>query len=57
MLEEIVGELEDELDEPTKAITKAPDGSFLVEGRMDIDALNEALDTDFSTRNGKLWPA
>lgn len=48
MLEEIVGELEDELDEPSKAITETPDGAFLVEGRTEIDALNHVLDSDFS---------
>ena len=48
MLEEIVGELEDELDEPSRQITEEADGSYLVEGRMEIDALNHVLETEFS---------
>lgn len=48
ILEEIVGELEDELDEPSSQITETADGAFLVEGRMEIDALNNVLETDFA---------
>jgi len=48
MLEEIVGELEDELDEPAGGIVETAEGAFLVEGRMDIDALNEVLGAAFS---------
>ncbi len=47
ILEEIVGELEDELDVPQRRISEQPDGSFLVEGRTEVDRINEALDTDF----------
>lgn len=48
ILEEIVGELEDELDEPSRAVVEAPDGSFLIEGRTEIDHLNDLLGADFS---------
>lgn len=48
MLEEIVGELEDELDEPSRRITEVAGGAYLVEGRLEIDALNHVLETDFS---------
>ena len=48
MLEEIVGEFEDELDELSVQITEAPDGVYLVDGRTEIDLLNETLDADFS---------
>jgi CBS domain containing-hemolysin-like protein len=48
ILEEIVGELEDELDEPSRQITETADGVFLVEGRMEIDALNNVLETAFT---------
>jgi putative hemolysin len=47
ILEEIVGELEDELDVPQRAVTESPDGSWAVEGRIEIDRLNELIGTDF----------
>lgn len=47
ILEEIVGELEDELDVPQRAITESPDGSWVVEGRIEIDRLNEVIGADF----------
>ncbi len=47
ILEEIVGELEDELDVPPRQVTEHPDGTFVVEGRTEIDALNDRLGTDF----------
>lgn len=47
ILEEIVGELEDELDVPQRQITELAGGLFLVEGRTDIDVLNERLAADF----------
>jgi CBS domain containing-hemolysin-like protein len=47
ILEEIVGELEDELDEPLRRIQESADGSWLIEGRVEIDDVNDALGTDF----------
>ncbi|MEN6627297.1 MAG: hemolysin family protein [Candidatus Sumerlaeia bacterium] len=47
ILEEIVGELEDELDVPQRQITELTDGAFLVEGRTDLDELNERLGAEF----------
>ncbi|MBI3734965.1 HlyC/CorC family transporter [Candidatus Sumerlaeota bacterium] len=47
ILEEIVGELEDELDAPTPLIQEQPDGSYKIEGRLEIEDLNELLGTHF----------
>ena len=48
MLEEIVGELEDELDVPTPRIKENVDGSFLAEGRTEIHMVNDFLGVSFS---------
>lgn len=45
VIEEIVGELEDELDRPVTEIEEREDGSYLIEGRSDIDDVNEILGT------------
>lgn len=57
VIEEIVGELEDELDSPTVLISEQDDGSFLIEGRNDIEDAGEVLgvqfeDTDCDTFGG-----
>ncbi len=44
ILEELVGEIEDEFDRPEAHDVEAlPDGSFLVRGSMEIEAFNEAF--------------
>lgn len=43
ILEEIVGEIQDEHDTAPSAVTPLPDGSYLVAARIGIDELNEAL--------------
>jgi CBS domain containing-hemolysin-like protein len=43
-LEQIVGEIEDEYDEPEKKYEEYADGGYLIEGDMEIDPLNEQLD-------------
>lgn len=48
ILEEIVGDLEDELDAPSENIRELEDGSWLVEARMEIEDVNEAIDAEFS---------
>lgn len=47
VIEEIVGELEDELDSPTVLISEQEDGSFLIEGRNDIEDAGEVLGVQF----------
>ena len=44
IVEEIVGEIEDEHDRPPAAIERLPDGSYWVAARSNIDEVNEALD-------------
>jgi putative hemolysin len=43
MLEEIVGEIEDEYDARERLYEVLPDGSFRLDARMEIDAINEIL--------------
>ncbi len=43
LLEEIVGEIEDEYDKPEKLVEPYADGGYLIEGNMEIDAINETL--------------
>jgi CBS domain containing-hemolysin-like protein len=44
ILEEIVGEIQDEHDRAPASVERLPDGSYWVAGRTNIDELNEALD-------------
>ncbi len=44
ILEEIVGEIQDEHDRAPATAERLPDGSYRVAARTDIDELNEALD-------------
>ncbi|MCH8332595.1 HlyC/CorC family transporter [Candidatus Sumerlaeota bacterium] len=46
MIEEIVGELQDELDRETMLISEQPDGSYLVDGRSDLDDIGEVMRVD-----------
>jgi putative hemolysin len=43
MIEEIVGEIEDEYDARERLYEVLPDGSFRLDARMEIDAINEIL--------------
>jgi len=44
VVEEIVGEIQDEHDRTPASVERLPDGSYLVAARTNIDELNEALD-------------
>jgi CBS domain containing-hemolysin-like protein len=46
VLEEIVGQIEDEHDRTPASVERLRDGSYWVAARMNIDELNEALDWD-----------
>lgn len=46
LMEEIVGEIEDEYDAPEKKYIQYDDGSYLIDGDQSIDILNEELDLD-----------
>jgi CBS domain containing-hemolysin-like protein len=51
VLEEIVGDIQDEFDPPVRepAVEKRPDGSYLVDGGVPVQALNERLDARFAS--------
>ena len=48
LLEEIVGEIQDEYDDEDPLFESLPDGSFLVPARLNIDTLNAILDLDIT---------
>ncbi len=51
IVEEIVGEIEDEHERPSSTVTRLPDGSYLAAGRVGIDELNEALQWDLPKKD------
>lgn len=60
VIEEIVGEIEDEFDPMRPAILAQPDGSYLVDARMDIDDLNDRFsltlpNEDYDTLGGFIY--
>ncbi len=46
IIEEIVGDIQDEFDNEVEDILKLDDNSYLCDGRVDIEDLNELLGTD-----------
>lgn len=46
ILEEIVGELEDEFDEPTVMISEQDEGVYRIDGRVDTEDVSEVLKID-----------
>lgn len=46
LLEEIVGDIQDEYDAEPPMYENLPDGSVLVDAKLNIDAINEILETD-----------
>ncbi|MDD4364534.1 MAG: transporter associated domain-containing protein, partial [Synergistales bacterium] len=51
LLEEIVGEIQDEYDEETPAILKNGDGSYLVQGGVNLEDLSERLHYAFTSND------
>lgn len=51
ILEEIVGEIQDEFDEEGNEIIKTEDGNYLVDGKVLIEDIIELLDKDFEVEN------
>jgi CBS domain containing-hemolysin-like protein len=51
IVEEIVGEIRDEFDEEEPAVKEMGDGSYLTDGRISINEVNEALGTDFESQD------
>ena len=50
VIEEIVGEIPDDRERTPSQLVRLPDGSYLVNGRMWIEELNEALEWDLPTK-------
>ena len=48
IVEEIVGEIPDEYDTEPDSIQVLPNGEMLIDGRLNLDEINEKLGTDFS---------
>lgn len=48
LLEEIVGEIQDEYDDEDPMYEATPDGSYIVHARLTIDTLNDILDLDIT---------
>ncbi|KOA18090.1 magnesium and cobalt efflux protein CorC [Clostridium homopropionicum DSM 5847] len=51
ILEEIVGEIQDEFDEEGYEIAKTEDGNYIVDGKVIIDDINELLETEIEVEN------
>ena len=51
ILEEIVGEIQDEFDEDTEEIKKTKDGNYIVDGKVHIEDINEILEVEIETEN------
>ena len=51
ILEEIVGEIQDEFDEEVEEIKKTEDGNYFVDGKVLIEDINELLDIDIESEN------
>jgi magnesium and cobalt exporter, CNNM family len=49
IVEQIVGEIEDEHDRAPTTVDRLPDGSYRVAGRVRLDELNETLDWELPT--------
>ncbi len=53
VLEELVGEIEDEFDLPDDTLGRVDERTIRVAGRMTVDDLNEALGIDLDTRGAR----
>jgi CBS domain containing-hemolysin-like protein len=51
IVEEIVGEIRDEFDEEEPAVKEMGDGSYLTDGRISINEVNDTLGTDFESQD------
>lgn len=53
LLEEIVGEIQDEYDQESPGIMEEPDGTYLVQGNMGLEDLNETLGSVFKSEEAE----
>ncbi|SFD00313.1 hemolysin family protein [Clostridium uliginosum] len=51
ILEEIVGEIQDEFDEEGDEINKTEDGNYIVDGKVIIEDINELLNIEIDSEN------
>lgn len=51
ILEEIVGEIQDEFDEEMEEIKKIEDGKYIVDGKVHIEDINELVDAEIEVEN------
>lgn len=51
IVEEIVGEIQDEFDEETQKIVKTEENNYIVDGKLNIDDINELLGIDIDSEN------
>lgn len=51
ILEEIVGEIQDEFDEEGDEIIKTEEGNYIVDGKLILEDVNELLNTDIESEN------
>jgi CBS domain containing-hemolysin-like protein len=51
LLEEIVGEIQDEYDEEAKQIHEREDGSFILTANLSIDDLNDLFETEIESED------
>ena len=53
IIEEVMGEIDDEFDEEEPGIDVIDDHTFVMDGTMDLDDINEAIGTDFASENSE----
>ena len=53
ILEQIVGEIQDEYDEEVPEVQKLEDGSYLVQGSISLEDLSESLGTEFTSEDAE----
>lgn len=53
IVEEVMGDIDDEYDEEEPEIEKIDDHTFLVDGSMDLDDLNDELGTELESENSE----
>lgn len=51
IIEEIVGDIQDEFDKETAEITKIQDNMWICDARVDLDDLNESIGSEFPTED------
>ncbi len=55
LLEEIVGEIDDESDEVENLYERIDEHEYIIQGRMLIDEFNEAFDSDLHMSDVTKW--